>query len=165
MEYSIRKAKKGDESILAYIQTESWKAAFRGILSDEELERCTEISRATKMYQKLLDNNIGSGYILEVNGKPHCIAYWDKARDTKLSDYAELICIHSLPNNWRQGFGTKMIEQVINDVRDARYKKIMLWVFKDNIRARNFYEANGFVTFEKKKENMIPIEIMYEKNL
>lgn len=33
----IRKAIPGDEQALAYIQTESWKAAFAGILSPEEL--------------------------------------------------------------------------------------------------------------------------------
>ena len=33
----IRKAIPGDEQVLAYIQTESWKAAFAGILSLEEL--------------------------------------------------------------------------------------------------------------------------------
>ena len=32
MEYLIRRVKTGDESYLAYIQTESWKAAFKNIL-------------------------------------------------------------------------------------------------------------------------------------
>ena len=47
MEYSIRKAKIGDESILAYIQTESWKAGFDGILPSDVLEKCTQIDRVT----------------------------------------------------------------------------------------------------------------------
>ena len=42
-ELSIRKAVPGDEQVLAYIQTESWKVAFAGILSPEELERCTNL--------------------------------------------------------------------------------------------------------------------------
>lgn len=55
MDYSIRKVKKGDESILAYIQAESWKAGFKGILSEEELLRCTDLVKITKMYQEILD--------------------------------------------------------------------------------------------------------------
>lgn len=39
------------------------------------------ITRATAMYKRLLDSRKGNGYILEVDGKPHCIAYWDAARD------------------------------------------------------------------------------------
>ncbi|MFQ9923242.1 MAG: GNAT family N-acetyltransferase [Beduini sp.] len=161
----IRKVKNGDESILAYVQTESWKAGFKGILTDEELVRCTDLTKTTHMYKKILDHHIGNGYILEVDGIAHCIAYWDKARGVDEPDCAELICIHSLPNNWRKGFGTKMMEQVLEDVKNAGYKKIMLWVFKDNMRARGFYETSGFITTEKEKPNMIPIEIMYEKEL
>ena len=53
--YNIRRATAGDEQILAYIQTESWKAAFQNILEPEDLEQCTNLERATAMYQKLLD--------------------------------------------------------------------------------------------------------------
>lgn len=41
MEYTIERVKLGDETDLAYIQTESWKAGFKEILSAEVLERCT----------------------------------------------------------------------------------------------------------------------------
>ena len=44
----IRKAIPGDEQVLAYIQTESWKAAFAGILSPEELVRCTNQERQSR---------------------------------------------------------------------------------------------------------------------
>ena len=49
-ELSIRKAVSGDEQVLAYIQTESWKAAFAGILSPEELVRCTNLEKAELTY-------------------------------------------------------------------------------------------------------------------
>ena len=34
---TIRRVKMGDENILAYIQTESWKEAFRDIVPEEKL--------------------------------------------------------------------------------------------------------------------------------
>jgi len=86
--YNIRRATAGDEQILAYIQTESWKAAFQNILEPEDLKQCTNLERATAMYQKLLDAEKGNGYILEVEGKPHCIAWWDAARDQDMTGYA-----------------------------------------------------------------------------
>ena len=110
--YNIRRAAAGDAQILAYIQTESWKAAFQHILEPEDLEQCTNLERATAMYQKLLDAKKGNGYILEVEGKPHCIAWWDAARDQDMTGYAELICIHSLQDHWRKGYGSKMMEQI-----------------------------------------------------
>lgn len=49
MNTKIRKAKLGDEKILAYIQTESWKSAFVDIISDEDMEKCTDIAKAEAM--------------------------------------------------------------------------------------------------------------------
>lgn len=126
MDCLIRKVQQGDEFDLAYIQTESWKAAFKDILSAEILQMSTNLNRATAMYKRLLDENIGNGYILEVDSHPHCIAWWDTARDNDMPDYAELICIHSLQDNWRKGFGTQMMSRVMGDMRAAGYDKVML---------------------------------------
>ena len=41
MEYTIERVKLGDEEALAYIQTESWKAAFKDILCADMLQKCT----------------------------------------------------------------------------------------------------------------------------
>lgn len=161
----IRKVQAGDEEVLAYIQTESWKAGFREILSEDILRKTTDINRATAMYKRLLDRHIGHGYILEVKGLPHCIAWWDKTREDDMLDCAELICIHSLQDNWGKGYGTKMIEKVLGDIKAAGYTKVMLWVFVDNSRARRFYESCGFVTNGKTKPCFETLEICYERNL
>ena len=165
MDYFIRKVQQGDELNLAYIQIESWKAAFQDILSAEILQQATDLTHATAMYKQLLDENIGNGYILEVDSQPHCIAWWDKARDNDMSDYAELICIHSLQDNWRKGCGTQMMNRIMDDMKAASYDKVMLWVFTNNVRARKFYESCGFVTYGKVKPCFETEEICYERKL
>ena len=144
MQIEIRRVNQGDENILAYIQTESWKAAFTDILDEETLARCTDIAQAIAMYKRLLDENKGNGFILSIDGKPHCMAYWDAAREMEFAGKAELICIHSLPDNWHKGYGSKLMDHVLADIRDAGYSEVVLWVFRDNTRARAFYEAKGF---------------------
>lgn len=165
MEIDIRKVKQGDADTLAYIQTESWKAAFKGIIDDEMLDKCTNIDKARLMYQRLLDDNKGNGYILTVDNKSHCIAYWDKARDSELAGKAELICIHSLPNNWHKGFGSKMMDMVLSDIKSSGYSEVVLWVFRDNLRARAFYEAKGFVLNDVTKVAFDTEEVFYSKFL
>lgn len=165
MEIDIRKVKQGDADTLAYIQTESWKAAFKEILDADILEKCTNIDKARLMYQRLLDENKGNGYILTVDDKPHCIAYWDKARDLELAGKAELICIHSLPDNWRKGFGSKMMDMVLEDIKKSEYSEVVLWVFIDDLRARAFYEANGFVLSGVTKPAFDTEEVLYSKFL
>mgnify|MGYP003304472260 CR=1 FL=1 len=163
--YTTENVKLGDEAILAHIQTESWKAGFKEILSDEILQKCTQLDKATAMYRRLLEQGIGNGYLLKVNGEPHCIAWWDATREKDMPGYAELICIHSLPGRWRKGYGSRMMERVLRDVTAAGYEKIMLWVFEDNERARRFYETHGFTTCGKAKPGILPTEICYERSL
>lgn len=165
MEYTIERAKLGDEAILAYIQTESWKAGFKDILPADILCRCTQMDRVTAMYRRDLVRNTGNGYLLKVGGDPHCIAWWDATREKDMPGYAELICIHSLQNRWRNGYGSKMMDAVLRDIGAAGYAKVMLWVFEANTRARRFYEAQGFTTSGKRKPNLTPAEICYEKSL
>ena len=165
MEIDIRKVKQGDADTLAYIQTESWKVAFKGIIDADMLEKCTNIDMVRLMYQRLLDDNKGNGYILTVDDKPHCIAYWDKARDLELAEKAELICIHSLPDNWHKGFGSKMMDVVLEDIKKSGYSEVVLWVFRDNLRARAFYEAKGFVLNDVTKEAFDSEEVLYSKML
>ena len=57
---SIRRVKAGDENSLAYVQTESWKEAFREIVPADILSQCTEIERAAEMYKMLLAENKGN---------------------------------------------------------------------------------------------------------
>lgn len=165
MNYTIERVKLGDEEALAYIQTESWKAAFKDILQPDILARYTNPEKATAMYKRLLEQNIGNGYLLKVGEEPHCIAWWDATREQDMPGYAELICIHSLQGRWRNGYGSKMMETVLRDIANAGYAKVMLWVFEENVRARQFYEACGFVTNGKKKPAFESTEICYEKGL
>ncbi len=165
MNFTIRRVKQGDAPSLAMIQTSSWRVAFKGILSEEELARCTNLEKVTAMYSRLLNENIGNGYIGELDGMAHCIAYWDKTRDSDMEGFAELICIHSLPKNWRRGCGSRMMDRVIGDIAEAGYKEVMLWVFAENKRARAFYEKVGFTVTEKRKVALGAEEICYVKEL
>ena len=163
-DWEISHGQPGDEAFFALIQTESWKAAFRDILTPEVLENATQLPKATAMYRRLLEQHIGHGYLLRVDGKPHCIAWWDRSRDG--ADFgAELICIHSLQNRWRMGYGSKMMEAVLRDAAAAGYEKIMLWVFEKNARARRFYEANGFSPNGRTQLGLGAVEVCYERTL
>lgn len=162
---NIRKVEIKDANILAYIQTESWKSAFNKILSKEDLEKYTSINKATEMYRKLLSENIGNGFILTIGETPHCMAYWDKARDEQMEGYAEIICIHSLSENWGKGYGTAMMNYILREIKNSGFNKVILWVFEENNRARKFYENHGFILTEKSKEFSNAVEVMYYKEL
>lgn len=109
MEYKIRPVESRDAQALAHIQTESWKAAFAKLLPEEVLRSATQVPPAERMYRKLLAEQFGHGLMMEVDGAPHCIAWWSASRDPECPGDAEIICIHSLPGNWGRGYGGAMM--------------------------------------------------------
>lgn len=48
-----------------------------------------------------------------------------------------------------QGIGTLLIEYLISASKKKGVHKIVLWVIKDNVKARKFYESRGFVNSGK----------------
>ena len=161
----IIKAVSGDEKILAYIQTQSWKTAFHHILSAEELEKSTNIDNVEEMYRKVLSHDIVHLEIELVDEKPHCIAGWSQNRNQLGSETAELICIHSLENQRRQGYGSVMMKHLLHEIKQAGYSEVILWVFEKNHIARNFYEKHGFVLTDKTKEAQGIVELLYSKKI
>lgn len=140
----LRQAVSGDERILAYIQTESWKSAFSGILSSEELARCTNFKQAEEMYRHVLQERVVRMTIELVDGQPHCIAGWSQSRTDPEAHAAELICIHSLRDKWRKGYGSMMMAHILDEMRGPDILKSFCGCLKRTGRPDAFMKPMGF---------------------
>ena len=58
----------------------------------------------------------------------------------------EIVAIYVDPAFWRCGFGSSLIEGILESARPRNFTEITLWVLTDNAPARRFYEARGFIT-------------------
>lgn len=141
------------------------QSAFAGILSPEELAQCTNVERAEEMYKKVLSCQLVHITIEFVDKQPHCIAGWSQNRNELDSNAAELICIHSLCDKWNKGYGSIMMRHILDEIKQADYTDVILWVFEKNLRAIGFYEKHGFVLTEQKNHSHGAVEIMYSKKL
>lgn len=56
-------------------------------------------------------------------------------------DGTELVALHSLPESWGTGLGRAMLTEALSQIGD---RPVFLWAFKENTRARRFYEKCGF---------------------
>ncbi len=65
----IRRAVPGDEAALAFIQTESWKAAFHQILSPELLKKLTNVEQSEEMYRRLLHTGGMAIFFLSITNR------------------------------------------------------------------------------------------------
>ena len=49
--------------------------------------------------------------------------------------------------------------------KEAGYSEVALWVFRENHRARAFYEANGFALTDTLKPAFDTEEVLYSKGI
>lgn len=164
--YRIRKAALADAPLLAEIQASSWQWAFAHILPHDELTRMTDRSHLTAMYRSVLASKKFHGSILEIREAPHSMAFWGPAREETEAGSAELICIHSFPQQVGKGYGKKLMAHVLEEMRQAGYERVILWVFEKNIRARSFYDSIGFTLTPRQKTSFgDALEQMYQLRL
>jgi GNAT superfamily N-acetyltransferase len=138
----VRPAAPEDAPKLARIQTESWKAAFADILTVETLACCTDLPRCTEMLRGVLESRSGTFYLAERDGSACGSLFW--RRDAEPSGCAEIVALHSLRESWGSDVGRALMERALADIAAAGNRRVFLWVFADNHRARRFYEKCGF---------------------
>jgi GNAT superfamily N-acetyltransferase len=52
--------------------------------------------------------------------------------------------LYVLPEQWRRGVGATLMQAGMQELRDLGMREAILWVLRDNLRARRFYEQLGW---------------------
>ena len=164
-QFFIRRAEKKDASALSKIITTSWKEAYSNILPAKELKASADPEKYNKIFSSLIEDNSNLFYIAQCDTIPCGMIYSCPSRDADLKGCAEIVAIYILSDFWGKGIGQALMSQVIKD-NASFYNEASLWVFKENLRARRFYEKSGFSFDGKEKtENFsnLPISMRYRK--
>jgi ribosomal protein S18 acetylase RimI-like enzyme len=142
--YKIRYAGISDSRILGEIHSQSWKAAYKGIIPDEILSSITT-ERRQKYFEKALTEGWEEDAIIYIDNKAVGLICIGKCRDTDKDDfYGEIWGIYLLPEYFSMGIGSKLINWGLDELRKRNYDKVTLWVLENNSNARIFYEKIGF---------------------
>jgi ribosomal protein S18 acetylase RimI-like enzyme len=155
----IRPATPGDAAGIAAVRRASWPAAYAGILPPEVIDdvvvRSTpareRASFAERPWRHLLvavapvaviTGYASYGMEKGSNGLPRSPAAGGPPAGRPLA--AELYTLYVAPDHWSTGAGRALMDRVLTEVRAEGYPRIILWVLRDNRRARRFYERAGF---------------------
>lgn len=157
--YNIRYATFDDAKVLGEIHSKSWKSAYRGIVPNEILDNITPSKREI-YFKKALSEKWEEDAIIFKEDVPIGLICIGKCRDDDKKELTgEIWGIYLLPQYWRMGVGSELIQWGINELRKRSYKEITLWVLEENIRARRFYEKIGFYHDRTVKEINIGKEL------
>lgn len=107
-------------------------------------------------FTELLHDETAFCLVAEVNNMLiGYIAARPKVFGHRLSKYVELENLGVIPEYHRQGIGKQLYDAFVAWAKEQGFEKVYLESYFANIKARAFYEAQGFA----------PIDISYEKDL
>lgn len=140
---NIREAKEEDAVSIAMLHAESWRVAYRGMLSDEFLDRDIVQDRM-KLWRERLSAPKENQFTIvaqegqEIIGFACAFGEYDDVWGTLLDN------LHVRTERKRQGIGQRLIKETALWVQDQYSKSgLFLWVLEANHPARRFYEKLG----------------------
>jgi ribosomal protein S18 acetylase RimI-like enzyme len=141
MDYIIRNAVDKDAADLGYVHYCSWIQTYTGLINQAYLNRLS-IAKSIAMYQKTACQN---HIVLEVEGEIVGFVAINKTRDLDLNDYGEIQALYLLKKYQGLGYGKKLLEAGLTELKNRGFNDISLWVLDTNTKAISFYQKQGFV--------------------
>lgn len=128
-----------NKNALSRIYEESWRYAYRGIIPQDFLDAIPE-----GHWVKNFDIPGWHTMVCIQNGEYIGTGSFCKSRFEQYPDCGEVISIYLLPEYMGKGYGSKLLEVMMNELKKQGFKEVFLWVLEENSRAREFYENYGF---------------------
>lgn len=128
----VRNAEFEDMKRMGHIMSVSFRTAFADFVTQETMDACAQEESCAA----LLEGVFRAGQMHFLMGGDSGMLVWQRT-----DDGAEIVAIHSLPDSWGTGLGSAMLEEALNQIGEGM---VFLWAFKENNRARRFYEKHGF---------------------
>jgi len=128
----VGNAKFEDMKQAGHIMSVSFRSAFADFVSRQTMDACAREENCIA----LLEGIFREGKVHFLMGGNSGMLAWQHTEDG-----AEIIAIHSLPESWGTGLGHAMLTEALNQIGNH---PVFLWAFRENTRARRFYEKHGF---------------------
>ena len=129
----VRKVKYEDIEQIVDINMKDWKKEYRGIIDDEILDN---LNRNEKIKKWREHYTVGNVIVAEENGVVLGYCKYDDNVVSKNTDIdSEIIAIYVDCDKLGRGVGRKLVEYVMNDLRNKNKNKMIIWCLEKNENA------------------------------
>ena len=128
-----------DFAAISQIYVKSWQAAYAHFLPKAELAALSGEGWCTALPQML-------PWLLlaEEESKIVGVASFGPAREADFAGWGEVVSLYLLPEVWRRGIGSLLLQAVQAALQELGFSQQYLWVAAENRLARSFYEKQGW---------------------
>ena len=139
----LRDARVADLREVASIHVAAWRAAYAGIIPDAYLDGLNV--EAIRSRRESLVNEGRSGFLVAEDGDRIVgFAIFGPSPDADLDRFGQLFAIYVAPDEWHKGVGTALLAESCARLAQMGFTNASLWVLRDNVPARKFYEKHGW---------------------
>lgn len=142
---------------LSRIHALAWRAAYRGAVPQDYLDREITEDRWVPFFQNGARTGNCQGLLLLADGRPVCggscgPARLDAGQDGSLcafdnrafAGWGEIVSLYTLPGETGKGYGGRLLEEMVRRLAGLGCPGCLLYVLEENPGARRFYERHGF---------------------
>jgi GNAT superfamily N-acetyltransferase len=160
---TIRPATIEDAPAIAEVHVHSWQWAYRGLISDDYLDRLSIERRAEMHAQRLATQTEERTWVADREGQIVGFTNTGPSRDPDASPRtAEIAAIYLRREATGRGIAHALFAHAVQDLWQRGYERATLWVLETNARARRFYEKAGWVTDGTSKTEEWPGVLFHE---
>lgn len=143
MNYVIRKKERKDCREIAHVVTVAWNETYKGIVPDEFLNGLylNENERAEKLYKNFNEND-NHQFILEVDNKVVGFVNVGSTDEKEYENCGELHAIYIINGYKGKGYGKKLFETGVNELKAIGFDKMVIGCLKGN-PSNEFYKHIG----------------------
>lgn len=166
MNITIKKADISDIQTLAEIHSVSLITSLGGLFPEETVLEFFGLQRRLIGFTKEFKKGSPTNYLVYNDMEPIGVFTYGPSRYIEVDDKTiELWRVYLLPGYWGKGAAKPAVDLILSDIKDAGFKRVILWAMEENLRARRFYEKYGFTRTDETLDAKLgrPIrDVMYE---
>jgi ribosomal protein S18 acetylase RimI-like enzyme len=138
----IRPALPDDAAEIARVHVDSWRTSYRGLLADDFLESLSEAGY-TERWSRVIGDGASRVFVVEEPAGIVGFASGGRERAGESGFEGELYAIYIVAGSQRLGHGRELVRAMAAALRDMGLSDMIVWVLRDNVPAREFYERLG----------------------
>ena len=143
-DYEVRPATLRDAKAVAEVHALAAKAAYEGILPEEELRTLAPASREAK-WREAIEYSEPQVHVATLDGQIVGFVGFDRSRDPKTPPTTgEIWAIYVKPEHWGKGAGVALWDAAREGLEEEGCTTVTIWVPIRNDRAMRFHELAGF---------------------
>jgi L-amino acid N-acyltransferase YncA len=141
--YAIAPAGPADAAALADLHVESWRETYAGILPRMYLDRMSVALHERQWRARLMSTREAT--LVAEDGRGRLVGYASamRARGRRAGDEAEIATLYLLKSVQGAGLGRALFTAGARVMAARGATALVVWVLRDNLQARGFYERLG----------------------